>query len=99
MIRHIVLFSLKKDIEESEKASQLKGFKEEFEGLVGQIPSLRSLEIGLNVNSKESYDMALVATADDMEGLQAYAVDPRHQAIVAKLKPMLESRACTDYKY
>ncbi len=99
MIRHIVLFKVRDNVPAEQKASQLKTLKADFEALVGQIPSLRSIEIGLNVNPQEKFDLSLTAVFDDMAGLQAYAVDPRHVAVASRLRPILDARACNDYEF
>lgn len=98
MIKHIVLFSLRDEIEQSYKADRLADLKEQFLALQGEIASLRSIEIGINVNPKEKFDLALVATFDDLAGLAAYASDPRHVAVAKQVGEMLSVRACTDYE-
>lgn len=98
MIKHIVLFKLRDDVAASVKATRLPEIRKEFLALMGVIPSLRSIEIGLNVNPKEKFDLSLEATFDDMEGLAAYATDPRHVAVAKQVGEMLDARACTDYK-
>ena len=98
MIKHIVLFKLRDDVESSVKATRLPDIREQFLALQGVIPSLRSIEVGLNVNPKEKFDLALVSTFDNMEGLAAYATDPRHVAVAKQVGEMLDVRACTDYE-
>lgn len=98
MIKHIVLFKLRDDVAESVKSSRLPEIREKFMALMGVIPTLRSIEIGLNVNPKEKFDLSLEATFDDMEGLAAYATDPRHVAVAKMVGEMLDARACTDYE-
>lgn len=98
MIKHIVLFKMRDDIEEGVKDVELSAIKVELEGLLGRVPSLRSMEVGLNCNSSEKYDLALVSTFDDMAGLEAYAVHPDHVAVGKKIRAMLDMRACTDYE-
>ena len=77
MIKHIVLFKLRDDVDKSVKATRLPSIRDQFLALMGEIPTLRSIEIGLNCNAKEKFDLALVATFDDLDGLSAYATDPR----------------------
>ncbi len=98
MIKHIVLFKLRDDVEAGVKASRLPSIRSQFLALMGVIPSLRGIEIGLNVNPKEKFDLALVATFDDLAGLAAYATDPRHVAVAKQVGEMLDVRACTDYE-
>ena len=98
MIKHIVLFKLRDDVEKSVKATRLPDIRNQFLALHGVIPTLRSIEIGLNCNEKEKFDLALVATFDDLAGLSAYATDPRHVAVAKQVGEMLDVRACTDYE-
>lgn len=98
MIKHIVLFKMRDDIDVQEKASELAVIKTELENLMGRVPSLRSMEVGLNCNKAEKYELALVSTFDDLEGLEAYAVHPEHVAVGKKIRAMLDMRACTDYE-
>lgn len=98
MIKHIVLFKMRDDIDVQEKASELAIIKTELENLMGRVPSLRSMEVGLNCNKAEKYELALVSTFDDLERLEAYAVHPEHVAVGKKIRAMLDMRACTDYE-
>lgn len=99
MIKHIVLFKLREDVPASVKETRLPSIKQQFLDLQGQIASLRSIEIGLNCNPKEKFDLALVSTFDDLEGLAAYATDPRHVAVAKQVGEMLDVRACTDFEF
>lgn len=99
MIKHIVLFKLRDDVAQEVKGARLPQIRSQFLALMGEIPSLRSIEVGLNVNAGERFDLALVATFDDMDGLAAYAADPRHQAVARQVGEMLDARACTDFEF
>ena len=75
----------------------MKALQTKFHGLMGEIPSLRSIEVGINANPSEKFHLSLTATFDDMEGLNAYATDPRHVAIGKELRTKLDARSCVDY--
>ena len=96
MIKHIVLFQMKKDVEPRVLETELATIKVGFEALLGIVPTLRSIEIGINCNPSESYNLSLEATFDDLEGLNA--VHPDHQSVVKRVKAILNSRACVDYE-
>ncbi len=98
MIKHIVLFKLRDNVPTDVKNTRLPDIRKQFLALQGQIPSLRSIEIGLNINPAEKFDLALVSTFDDLDGLNAYATDPRHLAVSSQVKEMLDVRACSDYE-
>lgn len=95
MIKHIVSFKLKGT--ESEKLSKAQEFKEALEALPGKIESLKSIEVGINCNPAETWDVVLTALVDDMEGLEHYANHPLHLAAAAIIKDCKEDRACVDY--
>lgn len=99
MIKHIVLFKLRDDVAAETKADRLPQIRAQFLALQGVIPSLRSIEVGVNANPKERFDLALVATFDDMGGLAEYAADPRHVAVARQVGEMLDARACTDFEF
>ncbi|MCH5238410.1 MAG: Dabb family protein [Muribaculaceae bacterium] len=96
MIKHVVTFKFKGEAEEKTKIA--KKFKEALEELPGQIPQLKSIEVGLNVNKNESWDLVLTAIADSLEDVAAYSAHPAHQAAVAIIAPYKLDRACVDYK-
>lgn len=98
MIKHIVLFKMREDIASEHKKSELLEIKADLEALVGKVPTLRSMEVGLNCNDKEQYDLSLVSVFEDMAGLEAYAVHPEHVAVGKRIRAMLDARACTDYE-
>ena len=90
MIRHVVLLKLTDPSLASEA-------KQRLEALQGQVPSLRSLDVTLDVlRSESSSDLCLVTTHDDLDGLRSYADHPAHQEFLAWLRPVLASRAVVD---
>lgn len=76
MIKHIVLFKLKNDIEPGQKEVLKQDFKRALEALSGKIDCLRSIEVGLNDNPEESFDIALTTTFDTFDDLRHYATTP-----------------------
>ena len=97
MIKHIVLFKLKKDIPDSERTAIMQNFKNALEALKTKIPCLLSIEVGLNANTEETYDIALTTTFETFEDLHHYASHPDHIAASSIIKDAKESRACVDY--
>lgn len=93
MIRHVVLLKLTDSSLAPEAVSRL-------EALRGVVPSLRSLEAGVDVlRSQASYDVSVVTTHDDLEGLKAYAEHPAHQDFLAWVGPHLAGRAVVDSEH
>lgn len=89
---------MKEELDAEFKQSELKAIKSGLEALMGVVPSLRSMEVGINCNAAEKFDLALVSTFDDMAGLEAYAVHPDHVAVGKRIRAILDARACTDYE-
>lgn len=96
MVKHIVTFKLTgTPVERREVAGK---FKAALEALPGQIEVLRSIEVGINENPAESWDVVLTATVDTMADVKTYAEHPAHVAAAGLLAGHKDSRACVDYE-
>ena len=57
-------------------------FRDKLLSLKGQIPEIRAMEVGINMNpSDRSYDAVLVSEFESMEALAAYSTNPLHVAV------------------
>lgn len=99
MIKHIVLFKMKEDIEAAELQSKLVAIRQALLNLKNEVPSLKSIEVGINCNPNEKFHLSLISTHDDMEGLKAYAVHPKHVAVSQDIRAILAERACNDFEF
>lgn len=95
MVKHIVSFKLKGSAEE--RLEVAKKFKQALEALPEQIEVLKSIEVGLNENPAETWDLVLVAIVDKMEDVEVYAKHPAHVAAASIIANNKESRACVDF--
>lgn len=94
MITHIVTFKLK-----DRSPAHLARCKAMLDGLLGTVPTLRSMVVGINVvESPRAHDLGLVATYDDLAGLQAYQVHPAHEEVAAYLRANAEAIAAVDFE-
>jgi len=94
MIKHVVFFKFKKDISPAEREAGITGLR----GLPGKIDFIRSFELGEDVlKTPRSWDLVLIATYDDMDALQAYAIHPDHVPVAELLKALCESVGSVDY--
>jgi hypothetical protein len=92
VIRHIVLFRLTDKADASAAAAQLRS-------LEGKIPSLRSIEVGVNVvESERAHDVSIMTTFDDLAGLKEYAEHPEHQPVVRWMRERVAGSAAVDYE-
>ncbi len=67
MIKHIVLFKLQEFETEATKQAKEEEIKLGLENLKNIIPELKSIEVGINSNPEENFDIALSTTFNSME--------------------------------
>ena len=91
MVKHIVLYTLKPDVD---KDAAVKLIASVLEPLVGKIPGLQHLEIRRAFNGM---DYALYSEFESREALSAYAVHPLHQEAKSHFFHLLDSRVAADY--
>lgn len=97
MVKHIVSFKFKGDDETRKRVA--KEFKAALMALPEVIDVLRSMEVGINENPSETWDLVLTAIVDRMEDIEIYSKHPAHVAAAAIMSPYKEMRACVDYKF
>ncbi len=95
MVKHIVTFKLKGSDEERRDAALR--FKAALEALPAHIDVLHSIEVGINENPAETWDVVLTATVDTLADVDIYAKHPAHVAAAGIIAGCKESRACVDY--
>jgi len=95
MIVHIVMFSFK----EENKKENLRKAKEKLEALLQKIPSLNSMEVGVDfMQSERSFDLVLTSKFDTKEALSSYATHPEHLEVVSFIKEVTEGAKVVDYE-
>ncbi|MDE6452632.1 MAG: Dabb family protein [Muribaculaceae bacterium] len=97
MVKHIVMFRLKGSAEERLRVAS--DFKNALEALPAQIDVLQSIEVGLNQNPAEDWDVVLTAVVPTMADVAVYAAHPAHVAAAALLGANKEMRGCVDYEF
>ena len=94
MLTHVVLFKLKDRSPENISAT-----RDRIALISGQIPQLRSLEVGINVvDSERAYDIALVETFESVEAMKAYQVHPVHVELLKDVVPRFDTSVSVDYE-
>ena len=94
MVKHIILWQLKDEYSDAEKADIKAGIKAGLEGLAGQIPGL----VEVHVNSSNA-DLMLDTTFESAEALKGYSKHPAHVAVAdSKVRPYYKNRVCLDYE-
>lgn len=84
---------------DAERRAVAGAFRDALLALPQQIDVLQSIEVGLNENPAESWDVVLTAIVDKMSDVEVYAKHPAHVAAAALLAGHKESRACVDYEF
>ena len=97
MIKHIVTFKLTGT--PAERKEVANKFKDALMALPLTIDVLKSIEVGINENPSESWDIVLTAVVEKMEDVETYAKHPAHGAAAALLAGHKADRACVDYTY
>ena len=95
MFTHIVFFKLNDPTEED-----ITKAKNILMAMEGNIPQLKSVEVGVDViHSERSYDLALITKFDSLDAMNEYQVHPYHVNEVLKyLRPMSKVSATVDYE-
>jgi len=94
MVVHIVTFKFK---EENKKANIIQA-KQMLENLMGAVPSLRSIDVGVNFSTEErAMDLSIITAFESKEGLEAYAIHPEHLKVVDFIKIVVEYSKVVDY--
>ena len=92
MVKHIVLFNVKK---ENSVDDMVKIMRENLLPLVGQIEGLNYAEVGRNFAGA---DITLYCELESREALAYYADHPLHAEAKSKFFPMLSGRTAADYE-
>lgn len=98
MLKHTVLFKLHEFKSSEEKNTKIQEIKEGLENLVNKINVLKRLELGVNVNPAENYDLCLQTEFETKEDLAIYASHPEHLKVGELIRACLTDRACVDYE-
>ena len=94
MVKHIVMF----DFKDENKKENLTKAKEMLESLIISVPTLKSMEVGINFSEEtRSMDLSIITEFEDEEGLQLYANHPEHLNVVEFIKTVVSSSKVVDY--
>jgi hypothetical protein len=97
MIKHIVMWNVRGETPEEKREAALF-VKGRFEDLVGRIPGMKQLEVGLDTSGVDyACDVVLYAEFDTQEALDAYASHPEHLRVRSELGDLRVTRYQVDY--
>ncbi|MBR1585217.1 MAG: Dabb family protein [Clostridia bacterium] len=100
MVKHIILWQLKDDLQPEQKAAVTAGIKQGLEGLQGRIPGLTEIRVVADhLLPTSNADVMLDCTLESFDALKDYAVHPLHVAVAdGKIRPFTKTRVCIDYE-
>ena len=92
MVKHIVLYTFKEDVD---KEAAVKIIASVLEPLVGRIPGLLHMEIR---GAYQGMDYALYSEFESKQALADYAVHPLHLEAKTHFHHFLATRVAADYE-
>lgn len=92
MVKHIVVYKLKADVD---KDAAVKIIAEVLEPLVGKIPGLKKMEIR---RCFQGMDYALYSEFESRDALEKYAVHPLHIEAKGHFHHFIDTRVAADYE-
>lgn len=99
MVKHVIIWNLKKELSDSQKAKIKSEMKESLEALMGNIPGLLDIKVYTEALETSNGEVLLDTIFADFDALKGYAVHPMHvEAANTKVRPYTESRVCMDYE-
>lgn len=99
MVKHMILWKLKDEFTEEQKADIRAGIKEGLEGLAGQIPGMIDISVRTEYLPTSTVDVMLDTTFESVEALKNYSTHPKHVTVAdSKVRPYTAVRSCIDYE-
>jgi len=97
MLKHIVMLRLK-DFDPDQRNRHINDLKSAIESLIGKIPELKFMEVGLNISTKPSaYDLVLTSHFESVDDLNVYRDHPEHKKVLEYLYEVTRETAVVDY--
>lgn len=99
MVKHVIIWTLKDELSNDEKAIIKQNAKTNLEALVGKIDGLLELKIQTELLPTSTGEMMLDSSFVDFDALKAYAIHPVHQDAADRfVRPFIASRSCMDFE-
>lgn len=99
MVKHVILWTLKEEFTDEQKAEIKEGMKTSLEALEGKIPGLMSINVYTEGLKSSNAEVMLDSSFESEEALKGYAVHPEHvYAADNFVRPYTATRLCLDYE-
>ncbi len=99
MVKHIILWTLKNEYTDSEKAEIKLNIKKNLEGLAGKLDGLIDIAVHTNGLASSTSDIMLDSTFENADSLKRYSSHELHVAVANRyVRPYTAIRSCFDYE-
>lgn len=98
MIRHIVIWTLKEDLDSNAKEEVFLKMKQKLEGLQEVLQQIKEIHVGYNKNPQEKTDVILNSLFETLEDVKSYAVSKEHLEVADFIKSVVSQRTAIDYE-
>ena len=99
MVKHVILWQLKDELDEKQKTEVKKNIKTGLEGLIGKIDGLTEIKVYTEGLDSSNADLMLYSVFESEAALKGYAVHPEHVAVAdTKVRPFTKTRLCLDFE-
>ena len=99
MVKHIIIWTLKEEYSNEEKAKIKTDIKNGLEGLMGKIPGLLDIKVNIDALESSNADLMLDSSFESVDALKTYATHPEHVAVAdGFVRPYTAIRSCLDFE-
>ncbi len=99
MVKHVIIWKLREELGDAERAEVKKNAKAALEALNGKIDGLLDIKVICDFLPSSNGDMMLDTSFTDDAALKAYQVHPDHVAAAnAFVRPFTHTRLCCDFE-
>lgn len=99
MVRHVIVWTLKDEYTDAQKADIKAGIKEGLEGLKGRVPGIVEIHVNTDKLPSSSGDVMLDSVFESPEALKNYSSHPAHVEVAnGKVRPFVKIRSSFDYE-
>lgn len=98
MVKHIVLFRFRDNISADVRTQAANSFRKGIMELKKSIPAIQNIEVGININHNEQWDICLNGEFKTLQDVVDYGKNPLHVNVASILKPLVSERSCVDYE-
>ncbi len=98
MLKHIVMWKIKDNVEGVGKTENINKMKNMLENLKGLIPEILEIEVGADINGSDAaFDVTLYSVFEDENTLLTYQNHPEHVKVAEFVGTITNQRCLVDY--